>query len=188
MITHVFRTTKKNLLNRKKEIMKGKQTIKNELDEKIKKKKKKPIFLSPLEIIRRNRIKMQNLKAYILEKVMTKKPIAKKLAPVKKKKEEHAYCGKCIFCVSVCPECKSTNVNVNYDVRFSSVVGEKDKIEIDGELELFEINCHECAEQAIYQHDDLGVYDKAIGETYTSIMEVTRKDGKISFGEIVYEC
>ncbi|MEA1947525.1 MAG: hypothetical protein U9N83_09525 [Thermodesulfobacteriota bacterium] len=33
--------------------------------------------------------------------------------------KKHEYCGKCMFCVSVCPECGSTDVDVSGLISFS---------------------------------------------------------------------
>lgn len=46
--------------------------------------------------------------------------------------KKHEYCGKCMFCVSVCPECGSSDVDVSGLISFSYSNHLQDDIDIGG--------------------------------------------------------
>ena len=58
--------------------------------------------------------------------------------------EKHEYCGECIFCTSVCPECGSSHVRVKYKPTFEYENDTEDQIEISLMDEDVEVDCLDC--------------------------------------------
>ncbi len=64
-------------------------------------------------------------------------------------KKKHTYCGKCMFCTSVCPECGKTDVEVTGDIHFYYHNAAQDEIELEIELETIDLYCNTCSADMI---------------------------------------
>ena len=87
--------------------------------------------------------------------------------------KKHEYCGKCMFCVSVCPECRSTDVDVSGLISFSYSNHVQDNIDMNLEFDYIKgFFCNEC-------HTDIDPkkLESAIGEVLPDSIKAKRKDG-----------
>lgn len=75
---------------------------------------------------------------------MLKNPLTERNDKMTEKKK-HGYCGKCIFCLSVCPECKSTDVVVAGVIEFDYYNNSENYIQINLSVEYLSLfNCESC--------------------------------------------
>ena len=59
--------------------------------------------------------------------------------------KNHEYCGKCMFCVSVCPDCGSSDVDVSGLISFSYSNNLQDDIDMSLEFDFIKgFFCNEC--------------------------------------------
>jgi len=87
--------------------------------------------------------------------------------------KKHEYCGKCIFCASVCPECRSSDVDVSGLISFSYSNHQQNDIEMSLEFDFIKgFYCNEC--QADINPEKL---EYAITETLPDTLKAKRKDG-----------
>jgi len=89
--------------------------------------------------------------------------------------KKHEYCGKCIFCVSVCPKCGSSDVDVSGLISFSYSNHLKDNIDMSLEFDFIKgFYCNEC-------HADIDPkkLESAIIETLPDSLKAKRKDGNM---------
>jgi ferredoxin len=89
--------------------------------------------------------------------------------------KKHGYCGKCMFCVSVCPECNSTDVDVSGLISFSYSNHLQDDIDMSLEFDYIKgFYCNEC-------NTDINPekLESAISETLPDTLKAKRKDGNI---------
>ena len=87
--------------------------------------------------------------------------------------KKHEYCGKCMFCVSVCPECSSTDVDVSGLISFSYSNHLQDDIDVSLEFDFIKgFYCNEC-------HTDINPekLESAITEALPDTLKAKRKDG-----------
>jgi hypothetical protein len=60
--------------------------------------------------------------------------------------KKHEYCGKCIFCTSVCPECGSSDVDVSGLISFSYSKHQENDIDMSLEFDFIKgFYCNECS-------------------------------------------
>jgi len=88
--------------------------------------------------------------------------------------KKHEYCGKCMFCVSVCPECGSSNVDVSGLISFSYSNYLKDNIDMSLEFDFIKgFYCNEC-------HTDIDPekLEFAISEALPDTIKAKRKGDK----------
>ena len=88
--------------------------------------------------------------------------------------KKHEYCGKCMFCVSVCPECGSSNVDVSGLISFSYSNYLQDNIDMSLEFGFIKgFYCNEC-------HTDIdpGKLEFAISEALPDTIKAKRKGDK----------
>jgi ferredoxin len=86
--------------------------------------------------------------------------------------EKHEYCGKCMFCVSVCPECNSNDVNVSGLISFSYNNHLQDDIDMSLEFDFIKgFYCNEC-------HTDIDPkkLESAISKALPESLKAKRKD------------
>ena len=87
--------------------------------------------------------------------------------------KKHEYCGKCIFCASVCPECGSSDVDVSGLISFSYSNHQQNDIDMSLEFDFIKgFYCNEC-------HTDINPekLEYAITETLPDTLKAKRKDG-----------
>ena len=63
---------------------------------------------------------------------------------MKNKNTEDHNCGNCFFCLSKCPECKSTDIRVRFRIDFGYENVDDNELGIDVRLEEVEIECNDC--------------------------------------------
>ena len=88
--------------------------------------------------------------------------------------KKHEYCGKCIFCASVCPDCGSFDVDVSGLISFSYSNNLQDDIDMSLEFDFIKgFYCNEC-------HTDINPekLESAISETLPDTIKAKRKGGK----------
>lgn len=104
-------------------------------------------------------------------------------------KKEHSYCGKCLFCCSICPECKSTNVRVKLRLSLEYENDTEDMIVINNTGDDIELECLDCGEW--FESTDLK-YDERLAKLWrafceaidsSDLVEVKFKSGKISYSK-----
>ena len=89
--------------------------------------------------------------------------------------KKHGYCGKCMFCVSVCPECNSTDVDVSGLISFSYSNHLQDDIDMSLEFDYIKgFYCNECDTDI-----DPEKLESAISEALPDSLKAKRKDGNI---------
>ena len=89
--------------------------------------------------------------------------------------KKHGYCGKCMFCVSVCPECNSTDVDVSGLISFSYSNHLQDDIDMSLEFDYIKgFYCNECDTDI-----DPEKLESAISEVLPDSLKAKRKDGNI---------
>jgi len=87
--------------------------------------------------------------------------------------KKHEYCGECIFCASVCPECGSSDVDVSGLISFSFSNHQQNDIEMSLEFDFIKgFYCNEC--QTDINPEKL---EYAITETLPDTLKAKRKDG-----------
>ena len=89
--------------------------------------------------------------------------------------KKHEYCGKCMFCVSVCPECGSTDVDVSGLISFSYSNHLQDDIDMSLEFDFIKgFYCNEC-------HTDIDPekLESAISEALPDSLKAKREDGNM---------
>ncbi|MDH3357580.1 MAG: hypothetical protein OEM06_08960 [Desulfobacteraceae bacterium] len=87
--------------------------------------------------------------------------------------KKHEYCGECIFCASVCPECGSSDVDVSGLISFSYSNHQQNDIEMSLEFDFIKgFYCNEC--QTDINPEKL---EYAITETLPDTLKAKRKDG-----------
>lgn len=87
--------------------------------------------------------------------------------------KKHEYCGNCIFCASVCPECGSSDVDVSGLISFSYSNHQQNDIEMSLEFDFIKgFYCNEC--QTDINPEKL---EYAITETLPDTLKAKRKDG-----------
>ena len=87
--------------------------------------------------------------------------------------KKHEYCGKCMFCVSRCPECSSSDVDVSGLISFSYSNHLQDDIDMNLEFDFIKgFYCNEC-------HIDINPekLESAISEALPEALKAKRKDG-----------
>ena len=86
--------------------------------------------------------------------------------------KKHGYCGKCMFCVSVCPECNSTDVDVSGLISFSYSNHLQDDIDMSLEFDYIKgFYCNECDTDI-----DPEKLESAISEALPGRLKAKRKD------------
>jgi ferredoxin len=88
--------------------------------------------------------------------------------------KKHEYCGKCMFCVSVCPECGSSDVDVSGLISFSYSNYLQDDIDMSLEFDFIKgFYCNEC-------HTDIDPekLEFAISEALPDTVKAKRTGGK----------
>jgi len=89
--------------------------------------------------------------------------------------KKHGYCGKCMFCVSVCPECNSTDVDVSGLISFSYSNHLQDDIDMSLEFDYIKgFYCNECDTDI-----DPEKLESAISEALPDSLKAKRKDDNI---------
>ena len=89
--------------------------------------------------------------------------------------KKHEYCGKCMFCASVCPECSSTDVDVSGLISFSYSNHLQDDIDMSLEFDYIKgFYCNECDTDI-----DPEKLESAISEALPDSLKAKRKDGNI---------
>ena len=89
--------------------------------------------------------------------------------------KEQKYCGKSMFCVSVCPECGSSDVDVSGLISFSYSNNLKDDIDMSLEFDFIKgFYCNEC-----YTDIDPEKLESAISEALPNSLKAKRKDGNM---------
>ncbi len=86
--------------------------------------------------------------------------------------KKNEYCGKCIFCASVCPECGSSDVDVSGLISFSYSKHQHDDIEMTLEFDFIKgFYCNEC-------HKDINPdkLESAITKALPDTLKAKRKD------------
>ena len=96
--------------------------------------------------------------------------------------KKHEYCGNCVFCLSKCPECGSTDVDVSGYTRFSYRKYTQD--EIDMGIKLIDVNL-ECNDCGAGKDLNLEKLKDAIDDTFPDILKAKWKDDKVTC-DIVY--
>jgi hypothetical protein len=89
--------------------------------------------------------------------------------------KKHEYCGKCMFCVSVCPDCGSPDVDVSGLISFSYSNHLQDDIDMSLEFDFIKgFYCNEC-------HIDIDPekLESAISEALPDSLKAKRKDDNI---------
>jgi Zn finger protein HypA/HybF involved in hydrogenase expression len=102
-------------------------------------------------------------------------------------------CGKCIFCLSQCPECGSRNVSVRYQPEIEYDYSEGDNnISISINEERLEITCEDCGD--FFETDsfsnEYSPLVEAIQETINLSDHMSaerKKNGKIELKHYTYE-
>jgi ferredoxin len=88
---------------------------------------------------------------------------------------KHGYCGKCMFCVSICPECNSTDVDVSGLISFSYSNHLQDDIDMSLEFDYIKgFYCNECDTDI-----DPEKLESAISEVLPDSLKAKRKEGNI---------
>ena len=88
--------------------------------------------------------------------------------------KKHEYCGKCMFCVSLCPECGSSEVDVSGLISFSYSNYLQDDIDMILEFDFIKgFYCNEC-------HTDIDPekLESAISEALPDTIKAKRKGDK----------
>ena len=89
--------------------------------------------------------------------------------------KKHEYCGKCIFCVSVCSDCGSPDVDVSGLISFSYSNHLQDDIDMSLEFDYIKgFYCNECDTDI-----DPEKLESAISEALPDSLKAKRKDGNI---------
>jgi len=86
---------------------------------------------------------------------------------------KHEYCGKCMFCVSVCSRCGSPDVDVSGLISFSYSNIRQNDIDMNIEFDFIKgFYCNEC-------HADINPkkLESAISEALPDTLKAKRKDG-----------
>jgi len=89
--------------------------------------------------------------------------------------KKHEYCGKCMFCVSVCPDCGSPDVDVSGLISFSYSNHLQDDIDMSLEFDFIKgFYCNEC-------HIDIDPekLESAISEALPDSLKAKRKNDNI---------
>jgi hypothetical protein len=89
--------------------------------------------------------------------------------------KKHEYCGKCMFCVSVCSDCGSPDVDVSGLISFSYSNHLQDDIDMSLEFDFIKgFYCNEC-------HIDIDPekLESAISEALPDSLKAKRKDDNI---------
>ena len=87
--------------------------------------------------------------------------------------KKHEYCGKCMFCVSLCPECGSSDVDVSGLISFSYSNNLQDDIDMSLEFDFIKgFFCNDC-------HTDIDPkkLESAISEALPDSLKAKLKDG-----------
>jgi len=87
----------------------------------------------------------------------------------------HEYCGKCIFCASVCPECGSSDVDVSGLISFSYSNNLQNDIDMSLKFDFIKgFFCNEC-------HTDIDPekLESAIREALPDSLRAKRKKGDL---------
>ena len=86
--------------------------------------------------------------------------------------KKHGYCGKCMFCVSVCPDCGSSDVDVSGLISFSYSNHLQDDIDMSLEFDYIKgFYCNECDTDI-----DPEKLESAISEALPDSLKATWKD------------
>ena len=89
--------------------------------------------------------------------------------------KKHEYCGKCMFCVSLCPECGSSDVDVSGLISFSYSNHLQDDIDMSLEFDYIKgFYCNECDTDI-----DPEKLESANSEALPDSLKAKRKDGNI---------
>ena len=90
--------------------------------------------------------------------------------------KKHDYCGTCMFCNSVCPECSSTDVDVSGHIRFSYRNYAQDEIDMDIKLMDVNLECNDCGAGIGLDLENL---KDAIADALPDSLKAKRKDDNI---------
>ncbi len=101
--------------------------------------------------------------------------------------KEHKDCGKCIFCLSKCPECGSTDIHVKYRVEFVYNNDMEDNLHIESDLIYSQIYCHDCGEEIEGSDKRLEKLNIILESLASSTMEVNIENRKIKEAVVVAE-
>jgi hypothetical protein len=98
------------------------------------------------------------------------------------KHQEHEYCGECIFCVSKCPECGYTEIDVDFKVVCMYGNFKEDVIDRHQSINEIELKCRKCGES--FKDDEYGrderlsALSKAIEDVHVAhVIRLTHKEG-----------
>jgi len=92
--------------------------------------------------------------------------------------KKHGYCGNCMFCLSVCSECGSTDVSVEGNISFSYRNDAQDEIDMSIELEdVWSFKCNAC--DLDIGSDGLDNLESAISDDLPDSLMAEYKDGKV---------
>ena len=90
--------------------------------------------------------------------------------------KKHGYCGKCMFCASVCPECGSTDVDLSGHIRYSYSNYAQDEIDMDIKLMDVNLECNDCGAGIGLDLENL---KDAIADALPDSLKAKRKDDNI---------
>jgi hypothetical protein len=62
------------------------------------------------------------------------------------RKKDPESCGECIFCLSKCPKCRSTDVEIRYIAEYALANEKKNRLEIQQTGSNVELECENCGE------------------------------------------
>jgi hypothetical protein len=101
---------------------------------------------------------------------------------IERQNKDQEHCD-CIFCVSKCPACKSTNVRVRANKDFWCENDGKGLITIDSEFAYIEMNCEDCGDSFSSFDGELNELQYALGSIMQGDLEVKHENGEITVTE-----